>query len=57
MPQKDECHYIPTPEEIVAECQKIREGWSEDKWSNQRQAVPWSLPQITDPAMGQDRIE
>jgi hypothetical protein len=36
--------YIPTPEEIRIECAKIRDGWSEERWSRQTGPTPWYPP-------------
>jgi len=36
--------YLPTPEEIRAECIKIRDGWTEDRWKRAEVRVEWELP-------------
>jgi len=38
--------YIPTPDEIVEACAKIREGWSEERWRRQRETKDWEVPVI-----------
>ena len=38
--------YTPTPEEIRAECEKIREGWDELRWSREEKYVEWQVPII-----------
>ena len=44
----DRQRYVPTPEEIAAECAKIREGWSEERWERQRTQADrgWMPPVI-----------
>ena len=57
MPHKERPNRIPTPEEIADECRKIREGWSEDKWAQQSQRIPWKVPLIDNPLDLRDRIQ
>ncbi len=38
--------YTPTPEEIVEECAKIREGWTEERWRRQGEVKEWEVPVI-----------
>ena len=34
--EKEHIHYLPTPEEIAAECKRIREGWSRTEQHRRR---------------------
>jgi|TARA_R110000824_G_scaffold124248_5_gene282534 hypothetical protein len=38
--------YVPTPEQIAEECEKIRSEWSEDRWKRQRETKDWEVPVI-----------
>lgn len=40
--------YLPTPEEIRAECAKIRSEWTEEDWRRRvsRDAAEWTLPEV-----------
>jgi hypothetical protein len=42
----DRQRYTPTPEEIVEECAKIREGWTAERWRRQRETKEWEVPVI-----------
>lgn len=42
-------HWLPSPEEIAAECERIRAGWTAEQLRRSRTHsghVPWSLPTI-----------
>ena len=40
--------YLPTPEEIRIECEKIRAGWTEDDWRRRTSvnAAEWTPPEV-----------
>lgn len=40
--------YLPTPEEIRAECERIRSEWTEDDWRRRvsRCDAEWTPPEI-----------
>lgn len=42
----DNQRYVPTPEQIAEECEKIRSEWSEERWKKQSRAKDWSVPII-----------
>lgn len=33
---REHIHYLPTPEEIAAECKRIREGWTRSEQHRRR---------------------
>jgi hypothetical protein len=43
--------YVPTPEQIAEECEKIRSEWSEDRWKKQSQVKEWCVPVIVSKSM------
>ena len=42
-------HFVPTPEQIAEECEKIREGWSPEKWAAQSRVKNWQVPRGKNP--------
>ena len=48
--------YTPTPEENVAECAKIREGWTEARWRRQRETKDWEVPVIKSKTLSDVRL-
>ena len=41
--------YVPTPDEIREECQKIRDGWTARQWANQCPTKGWEVPLAENP--------
>mgnify|MGYP003646605671 CR=1 len=41
--------YVPTPEEILEGCRKIREGWPPERERAQAGIVKWDVPRMINP--------
>jgi hypothetical protein len=46
MEDRSRPRYNPTPEEIAEGCRKIREGWSDERWSREK-AKEWQIPEVS----------
>ena len=44
--------YVPTPEQIAEECEKIRSEWSKERWRKQSQVKEWGVPIIETRKLG-----